>query len=116
MKIDRLDLKAFGCFTDVSLDFSRAANGTFVIYGPNEAGKTTALQGVRQWLYEFERGVALEFKHKKTKQRVGGVVSANGQRLCCFRKRGNANTLVDEHDTPIGDDALRALLKSVRKE
>jgi uncharacterized protein YhaN len=113
MKIDRLDLKAYGCFTDVTLQFSEAEYGTFLIFGPNEAGKTTALNAVRQWLYEFDRNVSLDFKHKKAKQRVGGVVSANGQSLCCFRKRGNANTLLDDSEKPIGDDALRPFLQGI---
>ena len=73
MKIDRLDLKAFGCFSNVTLEFSGAEHGLFVLYGPNEAGKSIALEGLRQWLYGIDRNVALEFKHKKAKQRVGGI-------------------------------------------
>ncbi len=113
MKIDRLYLKAFGCFTDVELDFSGAQHGMFVLYGLNEAGKSIALEGLCQWLYEIKRDLALDFKHKKTKQRVGGIVSTNGQRLRCFRKRGNANTLVNENDKPIGDEALRPFLRGI---
>ncbi len=113
MKIDLLELKAFGCFSNVALDFSGAEHGLYVLYGLNEAGKSIALEGLRQWLYEIDRNAALEFKHKKGKQRVGGIISVNGQRLCCFRKRGNANTLVDENDKPIGDEALRPFLQGI---
>ncbi len=113
MKIERLDLRAFGCFSNVSLDFSCAEHGMFVLYGPNEAGKSIALEGIRQWLYEIDRNVPLDFRHKKGKQRVGGIVSANGQRLCCFRKRGNADNLVDETDKPIVSDALRPFLQGI---
>jgi uncharacterized protein YhaN len=113
MRVDRLHLKAFGCFSNVVLDLSGPEHGLFVLYGPNEAGKSLALEGLRQWLYEIDRSVPLEFKHKKPKQRVGGIVSSNGQRLCCFRKRGNANTLLDEDDKRIGDDALGPFLQGI---
>ena len=113
MKIERLELRAFGCFSNVSQDFSCAEHGFFVLYGANEAGKSIALEGIRQWLYEIDRNVPLDFRHKKGKQRVGGIVSANGQRLCCFRKRGNADNLVDETDKPINSDALRPFLQGI---
>ena len=113
MRIERLDLKAFGCFSNVAIDFTAAEHGLFLLFGPNEAGKSIALEGLRRWLYGFDRNVALEFKHKRAKQRVGGIVSANGQRLCCYRKRGNANTLVDDADKPIGDDGLRPFLQGI---
>jgi uncharacterized protein YhaN len=113
MRIDRLDLKAFGCFTGESLDFAGPSHGMFLICGANEAGKSTALDGIRQWLYGIDRNVPLDFKHKKPKQRVGGVVSNGEQRLCCFRKRGNAGTLLDEHDRSIDDDALRPFLQGI---
>ena len=113
MKIERLDLRAFGCFSSVSLDFSGTEHGLFVLFGRNEAGKSTALEGIRQWLYEIDRTVPLDFRHKKAKQRVGGIVSANGQRLCCFRKRGNTDNLVDENDNPLASGALRPFLQGI---
>lgn len=113
MKIERLDLKAFGCFTDVSLDFRAPSQGTFLIYGLNEAGKSTALEGIRQWLYGIDRNIPLDFRHKKQRQRIGGVVSDGEEALCCFRKRGNAGTLLDEHDHQIDDEALRPFLHGI---
>src|SRR5688572_6862483 len=98
MKIERLELKAFGCFQDFTLEFSVSEPGMFLVHGRNEAGKSTALNAIRQWLYGFDRQVALDFRHTKSKQRVGGELSCNEQRLGCFRKRGNANTLLDQAD------------------
>ncbi|MFZ4625210.1 MAG: AAA family ATPase, partial [Rhodoferax sp.] len=43
MKIRQLLLKAFGPFTNTRLDFSGPAN-LHLIYGPNEAGKSSALR------------------------------------------------------------------------
>ena len=52
MRIERLDLKRFGCFTDCTLDLS--APGTHLIVGLNEAGKTTLMRFIRSTLYGYE--------------------------------------------------------------
>ena len=39
MRIDRLDLIAYGPFTDKSLNLSDGASGLHLIYGDNEAVK-----------------------------------------------------------------------------
>ena len=44
MKILELALHAFGPFTDVVLDLSAGQEGLHLIYGPNEAGKSSALR------------------------------------------------------------------------
>ena len=41
MKILELHLKRYGPFTDVSLDLSEGNPGLHVVFGPNEAGKST---------------------------------------------------------------------------
>ena len=51
MKILRLDLRAFGPFSDVSLDLAAGSEGFHLIYGPNEAGKSSALRALRNLLY-----------------------------------------------------------------
>ncbi|HAN96808.1 MAG TPA: hypothetical protein DCQ98_04970, partial [Planctomycetaceae bacterium] len=38
MRIDRLDLIAYGPFTDAQLDLSRGSHGLHLVFGPNEAG------------------------------------------------------------------------------
>ena len=50
MKIRTLFLKAFGPFTDTTLDFSGPA-GLHLIYGANEAGKSSALRAITDLRY-----------------------------------------------------------------
>ena len=42
MKILELALAAFGPFTDLVLDLSGGHEGLHLVYGPNEAGKSSA--------------------------------------------------------------------------
>ncbi len=44
MRVDRLRLIAYGPFTGRELDLSSGAQGLHVIFGPNEAGKSSALR------------------------------------------------------------------------
>ncbi|MDA8286209.1 MAG: AAA family ATPase, partial [Actinomycetota bacterium] len=65
MRIERLDLVAFGSFTDVALDLS--SPGLQVVYGPNEAGKTTARAAVSNLLYDFDFRTTYAFVHPMSK-------------------------------------------------
>ena len=54
MRLDRLDLLAYGHFTNrAPLDFSPPAL-LHVVYGPNEAGKSTTLAAVSDLLYGYK--------------------------------------------------------------
>ena len=46
MRINRLDLLRYGRFTNVSLPFPKENSDLHVIFGPNEAGKSTSLAAV----------------------------------------------------------------------
>jgi uncharacterized protein YhaN len=52
MKIDRVTLENFGIYTRKTLELNSAP--LVLIYGPNESGKTTALNGLRQALFGFK--------------------------------------------------------------
>ncbi|MCH7988707.1 MAG: AAA family ATPase [Planctomycetes bacterium] len=54
MKINEIRIKRFGIWQNLSL--SLGDSGLSVIYGPNEAGKSTLLRFIREVLYGFEPG------------------------------------------------------------
>ena len=116
MRIDRLDLIAFGPFTGLSLDFS--APGLHVVYGPNEAGKSTALRAVRDALFGIPGQSPDNHTHDYKALRIGMTVSGgpgDAARSLTFRRRkGNKNTLLgldgDDAETPLPDDGLAPFL------
>ena len=55
MNIDKLDIIAFGKFNNLILELSDGLN---VIYGANEAGKTTIQWFIRGMLYSLKGGRA----------------------------------------------------------
>jgi len=107
MRIQRLDLTAVGPFTDVSLRLDQGEQGLHLVFGPNEAGKSSSLRALRYLLYGFGHRIWDDFVHSSGNLRVGGVLqNEQGDTLECVRRRGNQNTLRGPDDTTILDEKL----------
>ena len=72
MKILELRLIAFGPFTDRVLDLSSGNHGLHVIFGRNEAGKSSALRALHALLYGIPGQTTDAFLHPYSALRVGG--------------------------------------------
>ncbi len=116
MRINRLDLIAFGCFTDRRLDFSGQRSALHLVYGPNEAGKSTCLRAITVWLFGFSFAVTDDHLHNARQLRIGGELEGHdGRRLPFIRRRGSiANSLRGPDDqTPVSAKLLEELLGGV---
>ncbi|MFH1264118.1 MAG: AAA family ATPase, partial [Planctomycetota bacterium] len=71
MKILTLNLRAFGPFTDVELDFSEGSEGLHLVDGANEAGKTCSLRALEQLLFGIPGNSPDNFVHPYPKLRIG---------------------------------------------
>ncbi len=106
MRIIELRLMAYGPFTAENLDLSCGKEGFHVVYGPNEAGKSSALRALHHLLYGIPMQSADDFIHSYTKMRLGAVIEAgNGDRLDFMRRKGRSNTLRANDDRTIIEDA-----------
>jgi uncharacterized protein YhaN len=112
MKILELSLQAFGPFTDVALDFSGGHEGLHLVYGPNEAGKSSALRALRQALFGFPTQSSDDFLHSYQKLRVGmRLRDGEGRELAFVRRKGAKNTLLAaDGSSPMPDATLARLL------
>lgn len=109
MRIARLDLIAFGAFTDEVLDFGPPSRGLQVVYGRNAAGKSTSLRAVLDLLFGILAGTKDDFEHEKSALRIGAeLVAADGRRLAVVRRKGRSNTLLDAASGQAVADALLA--------
>ena len=118
MKLKRLDLLAFGPFTDRTLEFSGDEYGLHIVYGPNEAGKSSALRALRQLLYGIDHKSGDGFIHPYEKMRVGALLEhSDGRVLECIRRKGRSNTLLasDGH-TVLDEGRLHGFLGGVDLE
>ncbi len=112
MRIDQLKLTAFGPFTDCTINLQPGLN---VIFGPNEAGKSSMLRAIQALLFGVPARSVDNFVHAYRQLRVGGVlVKEDGERLECVRRKGNKATLRDqEDDNQLDESVLQGFLGAV---
>jgi len=95
MRIDRLDLIAYGPFTDKSLDLTNGDSGLHLIYGDNEAGKSTSLRALIAWLFGIPTRTNDNFLHLNSQLRIGGKLRlSDGGEIEFTRRKGTKGTLL----------------------
>jgi uncharacterized protein YhaN len=112
MRIRRLDLLRYGRFTDAVLDFSPHSPDLHIVFGPNEAGKSTALSAIEDLLFGIPQNTSLNFVHQYSSMRIGALLQKNGDSLEVRRRKGNKETLLTPDEAVIagGDGALAPFL------
>lgn len=100
MRLCRLDLIRYGRFTDQSIELPAGEPDLRVIYGPNEAGKSTTRAALNDLLYGFGQSSDYAFLHPYGALRIGAVLEAESATLDFVRKKGRKNTVLDRDDTP----------------
>ncbi|MFW2587738.1 AAA family ATPase [Sagittula sp. SSi028] len=110
MRLRQLSLDLFGKFTGHSYDFGDGASGDFhIIYGPNEAGKTTTMEAALRLLYGFPRSDPYDFQHQRKNLRLSGVLDLDGRDLTLTRVTGK-NALTDSNGAPLPEQTLASHL------
>ena len=114
MRLKRLDLKAFGPFTDRTLEFDSKEPGLHIIYGPNEAGKSSSLRALKALLYGFPERTSDNFQHPNDQLLVGGCLQgADGRELAFLRRKKRKADLLDSDGNPMDPGMLAAFLHGI---
>ena len=108
MKIDTLVLENFGIYG--MKQFPLAAESLILIYGPNEAGKTTALNGLRQALFGFPG--KNPYLTGKTMSASVQATLRDGQRIEFSRRKKQVDNFAGKRNrqTPLTQDELTHIL------
>lgn len=113
MRLLRLDLLAYGPFTGRSLPLDEGTCGLHVVFGPNEAGKSSALRALRCLLYGIPTQCPDAFVHAYNQLRIGAVVQDDrGEALHLIRRKGVKDTLRGGDDATVVEPAQLARLLS----
>lgn len=114
MKLHELHLHAYGPFTDQRLDLSAGHEGLHLIFGHNEAGKSSALRALKALLYGVPERTQDTFIHPNAALRIGARLRGrDGQELHCYRRKGRKDTLLDSDARPIPEARLTQLLNGI---
>ncbi|MCB2183604.1 MAG: AAA family ATPase [Desulfobulbaceae bacterium] len=114
MRIKRLDLKAFGPFTDQTLDFDSTDPGLHIVYGQNEAGKSSSLRALHTLLYGFDNRTTDNFLHPNPKLLVGGCLcNEDGGELSFVRRKKKKADILDENGEVVDAGVLVSFLQGL---
>ncbi|MDZ4849759.1 MAG: AAA family ATPase [Pirellulaceae bacterium] len=115
MRFKRLDLIAFGPFAKTSISLDQGDFGLHLVFGNNEAGKSSALRALTQFLYGIPNKSTDNFVHSYADMRIGGVLEGHdGAILECIRRKGRLNTLRRPDDTTaVEESELQRLLAGI---
>lgn len=118
MRFRKLDLLAFGHFTEATIDLSAGQFGLHMIFGPNEAGKSSSLRALTDFLYGIPNRTNDAFLHPYTKMRIGGAIErSDGKSLECIRRKGIQGTLRDQADVAIvADSEMQSFIGDVDRD
>ncbi|HQZ64483.1 MAG TPA: AAA family ATPase, partial [Planctomycetaceae bacterium] len=96
MKIRQLHINRFGHFTDRDLVFQ--GDGLQVIYGPNEAGKTTLLEFLRGLLFDFPARTPYDFGGQGEMAGVATLELRDRRIVELRRRKGNKDKVAIKLD------------------
>jgi len=114
MRLQKIQVPAFGPFTNLDLAFSDKPSDLHIVYGANEAGKSSLLRAIRDLLFGIHRQSPDNFLHDYKNLLIKGHISNRaGAPLSFQRRKGNKNTLLNAAGEQLSDNALTPYLGSV---
>ena len=102
MRLEALDLIAYGPFTRQHFAFPGAFT---IVYGLNEAGKTSALRAIADGLYGIPLQTSDDFIHPYRDLRIGLALADSAHRIEFIRRKANIQSLRGVDDTTSIDES-----------
>ena len=107
MRLARLDLTSYGRFTDASFTFPQCERDLHIVFGLNEAGKTTSLIAIEDLLFGIPDRSPYSFRHDYPTMRIGAVVENRTKQFEFQRRKGKRETILGLDGLPmVGDEGL----------
>ena len=121
MRLNRLDLTRYGRFSDSQIVFPPPASDTAdvtIIYGPNEAGKSTAFSAFLELLFGMKtRDHPYDFRFKRSDLLVGAELDLPNRGSVSLQRNSKKNqSLLDDQGRPLDDTFLIGALHGLRRD
>ncbi|MDO6966034.1 ATP-binding protein [Rhizobium alvei] len=119
MRLRRLDLTRYGKFTDLSLDFGEPIAGApdlHIIYGLNEAGKSTTFAAYLDLLYGIGNESPYGFLHPYSTMQIGAALSIDGRDHELIRVKKRMGSLLDPQGQPVNEALLSSALGGIGRD
>lgn len=115
MKLRALHIHAYGALSDVAFDFN-GPPALDLIYGRNEAGKSTTLRAISAFFYGFSK-TRDAYVHRFSQLRVGASIETNEGDVIALERRTeqSKSVIARSNGTKLDDSALSRILGGVDK-
>lgn len=116
MRFESLNIEKYGLISGRMLNFP-ASPGLVMIYGPNEAGKSTILEAISDFLFGIPNNTARGQVFGYDNIRLSSsFVLADGTHMTLKRRKGRGRTLTDSAGQAVDDDNLSRFLGTTGRE
>ncbi|HEX4664688.1 MAG TPA: AAA family ATPase, partial [Terriglobales bacterium] len=116
MRIDSLNLLRYGHFSNREISFPVANPDFHVIYGDNEAGKSTLLRGISALFFGVPARTPDTHSCKGPELRIGGTISDVSGHFSFRRRKGVSGTLLSVEEVQIPESTLGPFLRELDRE
>ncbi len=111
MRLKRIEIPAYGPFSGLAFDLPASGSDFHLVYGPNEAGKSSLLRAIRALLFGIHAQTADNFIHDYKDLRIAAELERrDGAKRVFQRRKGRGNTLLDAAGNAIPDSDLAEFL------
>ncbi len=116
MRLTELSLEKYGGCASRELAIPETA-GLTVVYGANEAGKSTCLEAISDFLFSIPKNTQRGSLFGYDGMRIGAtMLMADGSTVTLKRRKGNGKTLADPSGTALDDTVLAPVLGAITRE
>ncbi|HEY0027380.1 MAG TPA: AAA family ATPase [Allosphingosinicella sp.] len=116
MRLTELRIEKYGGYATRSLAIPESA-GLAVIYGPNEAGKSTCLEAISDFLFSIPANTVRGSIYGYDGMRISASMRMADDRLISLRRRkGKGKTLADADGTAFDETALAPVVGAITRD
>lgn len=116
MRLTELKIENYGGYAVRNVVIPETA-GLAVIYGPNEAGKSTCLEAIGDFLFTIPKNTIRGNLYGYDGMRISASMRLADDRLLSLKRRkGNGKTLMDVGGNALDEAALAPVLGSITRE
>lgn len=119
MRIRQLNLVRYGHFTDFTLDFGERQTNSpdfHIIFGENEAGKSTAFNAYLDLLFGIEERSRFNFLHDYSALRVGATLEIANRSIPMTRIKRRDASLLGADDQQMDKEILASALHGLSRD
>lgn len=116
MRLTELVIENYGSYDRRMLTLPEEA-GLTLVYGPNEAGKSTCLEAISDFLFSIPKNTARGNLFGYDGMRIGATMrTADGKLVALRRRKGNGKTLMDAAGNALDETVLASILGAITRD